>query len=108
MSRIANVKTAWQIGFRVHTVNLLGDIIVNLEASKKSGILFQPLNRFRVLLIDLAERATELNDPELNIIMMSLGLYDIDPKEVVGRIEEQIKLMHELSLSTDSPRTGEK
>lgn len=44
-------------------------------------------NIFRNLLAMVAERATELNDPIMNVLMLRLGLYDVSPEERVKTIE---------------------
>jgi len=94
-SRVRNAKCVMDLGFRVHTVNLLGDVIVNLSPSKSIGVIKTPLNQFQGWLATLATRATELNDPELNVICLSLGLYEIDPLEIPSVIESQLKLVHD-------------
>lgn len=92
MSRVKNVNSVIELGFRVHTANLLDDIVIN-ALTERSGVLAFPLNNFKRWLVDLTERCAEINDPELNIIMLSMGLYDVDPKDIVGQIENQIELM---------------
>lgn len=65
--------------FRVHTLNLLNEICDNAMA-KTGGILKIPMNIFKNLLADVAQRATELNDPILNKLMFDLALYELpDP-----------------------------
>jgi hypothetical protein len=93
MGRIANCKSVLDIGFRVHVPNLLNDIILN-QLRDKSGILRIPMNQFQSLLKDVAQRATELNDPELNILMLSLALYEVDPHDIPDEINNQISLMN--------------
>lgn len=97
MSKIKNVKSVLELGFRVHTPNLLQDIITH-ALHENSGVLKFPLNEFQRWLITLTERCAEINDPELNIIMLSLQLYDVEPKDCVKAIENQIKLMNELNI----------
>lgn len=46
------------------------------------------------LLSILAQRATEINDPILNIIMLRLGLYDVHPRDVervVIQIQDEMR-----------------
>lgn len=45
---------------------------------------------FRDLLAAVATRATELDDPVMNVLMIRLGLYDISPGERY-RVIDQIK-----------------
>lgn len=58
--------------WRVHTPRLLQEIGINPNL----GILKVPLNLLARQLADVAKRAIELNDPELNVLMMRLTLYD--------------------------------
>lgn len=63
--------------FRVHIPNLLGEILTNQSCS----ILAIPLNVTARLLMGVADRARELDDPELNKLMLKLTLYSIaDPE----------------------------
>lgn len=65
-------------------------------------IMNNPGNPYKVtfsivakILIALTERAIELNDPALNIIMLQLGLYDNSHENFQEKIEQlrkQIKL----------------
>lgn len=52
------------------------------------GIYAVCWNIFRDLLAQVAERASELNDPIMNVLMLRLGLYDVHPSKVAGIIEE--------------------
>ena len=61
--------------FRVHTPNLLEEI-VNCAMRRKNGVLYVPINQFRILLAQVAERATKIGDTELNCLMIRLGLYN--------------------------------
>jgi hypothetical protein len=67
-----------KIGWKVHTPSLLREVLNN----RGSEILSQPLNIFGRLLAQVAKRASELDDPELNILMMRLTLYEqADPEK---------------------------
>ena len=60
-----------------HTPNLLKEILGN----KECDILTKPLQIFGGILYQVAERAQELNDPELNALMCRLTLYSqADPE----------------------------
>lgn len=62
--------------WRVHVPSLLQETINNAGA----GALKIPFTIFAELLGRVAKRASELNDPELNALMVRLTLYDIaDP-----------------------------
>lgn len=75
--------------FRVHTPNLLKEICSN----HNMGVFYIPLNTFQNLLKRVAQRATELNDPELNILMLKLTLYEVPPSEIMEAIKQQRKLL---------------
>lgn len=63
--------------WKVHTPNLLKEITVN----DGTAILVIPLNIFKLLLNSVAERASQLDDKELNQLMMRLALYEVaDPE----------------------------
>lgn len=78
--------------FNVHAVNLLEEI-ADYGLSKKMGILRIPLNLFQGLLAQVAQRATELNDPKMNILMLRLGLYEVATEDIRKMIEQQEKLL---------------
>lgn len=54
-------------------------------------------NIFRTLLEQVAERATELNDPVLNTLMIRLNLYEIPNKERY-KVIKQLKEMYDESV----------
>ena len=58
--------------WKVNTPQLLKEIMSNNGMS----ILFQPINIYKDLLAELAERAIELNDPKLNALMCRMALYE--------------------------------
>jgi hypothetical protein len=87
------ITDVFSIGFRVDTPALLHEI-ANSGLGRNNGVLKVPLNVFIRLLERVAERAIQLDDPELNICMLSLNLYEVPPMEVVGKIEEQIILLN--------------
>lgn len=62
--------------WKVNTPQLLREILVN----NQTQILDRPLQIFAGILGQVASRASELNDPELNALMCRLALYEIsDP-----------------------------
>jgi len=64
--------------WKVHTPAMLQEIARNPSCE----ILTRPLNIFARLLAQVAERAAELDDPKLNILMMRLTLYEqADPEK---------------------------
>ena len=71
-----DLMTENDLGWRVHTPNLLNEILVN----KECAILKIPLTIFSTLLQQVGKRASELNDKELNKLMLRLTIYEIaDP-----------------------------
>ena len=64
--------------FRVDTPALLKEIVDNaIGATPNMGILKFPMNTFRNLLCEIAQRASEINDPVLNRIMFDMALYEL-------------------------------
>jgi hypothetical protein len=88
------MKTEQTVHFRVHTPYLLKEIVEN-GLVKNAGVLKTPLNILRNYLGLVAQRAIEINDPQLNILMLEMALYDGTPAEIRVAIEEQKKLIQE-------------
>lgn len=80
--------------FRVDTMALLNEI-ADAGLDRRMGILKIPLNVFKNLLGQVAQRAIELNDPKLNILMLSLNLYEVAPEDIPATIEEQQKIIEQ-------------
>ncbi|MFJ1366645.1 hypothetical protein [Capnocytophaga canimorsus] len=78
--------------FNIHAVNLLEEI-TNNALPREMGVLRIPINLFQGLLAQVAQRATELNDPKMNILMLRLGLYEVAPEDIRKMIEQQEKLL---------------
>lgn len=71
---------AKELCWKVHTPNLFKEI-VDHALPRKMGVMLTPINQFRLLLSEVAERASELNDPKLNALMCRMTLYEIaDPE----------------------------
>lgn len=87
MNKIKNT-----LSFNVHTTNLLEEI-ANYGLVRSAGALKIPLNQLQGLLAQVAQRATELNDPKMNILMLRLGLYEVAPEDINKKIEQQEKLI---------------
>lgn len=65
-----------KLEWKCHTPNLLGEILGNDQCAT----LKIPLNIFARLLNEVATRASQVNDAELNALMCRLTLYEIaDP-----------------------------
>ena len=60
-------------------------------------------NIFRTLIAMVAERATELNDPIMNVLMLRLNLYEV-PNEERHKIIEQIRKEIENGKETHKER----
>lgn len=58
--------------WKVHTPNLLREVLHN----PGTAMLVVPLNIFGRILAEVAERAIEIDDPKLNILMLRLALYE--------------------------------
>ena len=80
--------------FSVNTIGLLTEI-VDSGLDRRMGVFKTPINLFRHLLCQVAQRATELNDPKLNVLMLRLWLYEASPDEIPKLIEEQFKLINQ-------------
>jgi len=65
--------TTFDKSWKVHTSNLLEEILTN----KSATILHKPLAIFGRVLAEVGERAAELNDPILNELMCRLTIYEI-------------------------------
>ena len=51
-------------------------------------------NIFKNLIAMVAERATEINDPIMNVLMIRLGLYDMPKKDrskMIEKIKEEVE-----------------
>lgn len=86
------MKTHMQ--FRVDTVSLLKEI-ADAGIPRNMGVLKIPINIFKDLLADVAQRATEINDPRLNILMLRLALYEVPNSKIQEMIEHMEKLVAE-------------
>ena len=69
--------------FDVHLPNLLKEMLNN----KGSAILRIPVNTTLYLLKELAGLAIRIDNPELHIMMLRLGLYECSASERVEAIE---------------------
>lgn len=67
-----------KVQWKVHTASLLKETLNNPGCA----VLAQPFNIFGDLLSQVAQRAIELDDPQLNILMLRLTLYEqADPNK---------------------------
>lgn len=79
------IKAQW----KVHTPGLLKEILTN----NQTQVLQIPLQIFASLLAEVATRASEIGDAEMNALMCRLALYEIsDPysKEYDAKLTKSI------------------
>lgn len=72
MGKSLLVSGSDHLKWKVHTPNLLKEVMSNPSC----WALHQPVNIFKQILIEVAERAIEINDHELNKLMVRLVLYE--------------------------------
>lgn len=83
-----------KLKWKCHTPKLFEEILVN----PGTAMLRQPLIIFRAILAEVAQRAIELNDDELNLLMLRLTLYECaDPmsknynSEIIRQLEAKLE-----------------
>lgn len=77
--------------FNIDVPQLISEIFEN---NPGMDIFKIPFTVLQSKLRKLAKRAIELNDPELNILMLEMKLYDVEKhSEIRPLIEEQRKLI---------------
>lgn len=81
------------LSFDVNTPQFIKEACENVNG----GMYAVCRNIFKSLLAQVAERATELNDPVLNTLMIRLNLYEIPNKERY-KIIKQLKEMYDKSV----------
>lgn len=70
-----------KLEFSIHLPNIITEMIQNGRANKDFAALLIPLTTMYDLLRRVAQRAIELDDPELNKLMCKLTLYSCcDPQ----------------------------
>ena len=82
-----------KLSFDVNTPQFLKEACENVNG----GMYATCWNVFRNLLAQVAERATELNDPILNTLMIRLNLYEIPNKERY-KVIKQLKEIYDESV----------
>lgn len=75
------------LSWSVHTPNLIREAV---EGNPTASILRMPCQIFLGLLADVAGRAIELDDPALNVLMIRLNLYEIEPEDRLSAMERQL------------------
>jgi hypothetical protein len=79
---------AENLTFSCDTMGLLHEI-ADHGLPHTAGVLKIPLNIFKNLLAMVAQRAIELDDPQLNILMLRLKLYEVVHSDILNKIAEQ-------------------
>lgn len=69
-----------KLRWTVHVPNFFQEIMLN----KELWIMRAPMQIFQNILLEVATRASELNDPIMNALMMRLALYDIADPQIEG------------------------
>ena len=70
-----------KLGWKVCTAGLMKEILTNVDKRSQSA-LRDPILIFTNLLIQVGQRAAELNDPEMNKLMLRLCIYSVaDPND---------------------------
>ena len=75
----------WQ--FDVNTPQFLREAALNCQ----NGMYVVCWECFRKLLAQVVQRATELNDPVLNVLMLRLNLYEVPNEQRREKAREQIE-----------------
>lgn len=86
MSKNFELDAEW----KVNTAGLLQEVLAN----PGTEILTKPLQIFAGILAEVAERAAEVNDPELNHLMCRLAMYEVaDPynENFDQKVVDQVK-----------------
>lgn len=86
-----------RLQFDSHLPNLLRELV---EGNPSPGPLTRAVNLTLPILRDLTERAIELDDPKLNILMLRLALYEVESDKRLAAIEAQRDRL------TQSPSAG--
>ena len=85
---------------KVHTSNLLGNILADKNGNKSEVRI--PLKQFALLLGQVADRCSEINDPVLNALMCRLTLYaiaDPDSEDYDPQKEAEVLAAGKIKLS---------
>lgn len=91
-----------QLKWRCHTPNLLREILNNPTC----GVLRAPLQIYQSMLLELAERALQLNDPILNGLMCRMTLYEeSDPESKSYNRDFTEKIIKESIKLQENERT---
>lgn len=84
-----------EVHFKCDTPALLQEIMTGVVDNPKSGanILKVPLLILNNYLGQVAQRAAEIDDPKLNILMLEMKLYEVEHNEIEVEIAKQKERM---------------
>jgi len=68
-------------------------LLIEITNNENIGILKIPLNILREKLVKVGEVAIKLNDPELNILMLEMKIYEMEHSKIYDEIEKQKQLL---------------
>lgn len=83
-------NTESELQFDINTPGFIKEVAEN-SGSRMYSVCW---NIFQRLIAMVAERATELNDPIMNVLMLRMNLYEVDHEErvrAINRIKQQMK-----------------
>lgn len=87
------IKDAFGMTFRVHTPNLFKE----LWDCSGMRIYGRVIKIYLALLNEVAQRATEINDPVLNALMLKLRLYEVEKESDIPKLIDKLKEEYEQS-----------
>ena len=79
-----------KLEFDAHLPNLLAEVLNN----RTCWVLKKPIEITRGLLAELAQLAIEIDDDRLHIMMLRLGLYEVNAHErveIIKRLKKNLK-----------------
>lgn len=95
-------RKTFEMEWKLHTPNLLRETI---NCNPTAAILYRPLQLLGQLLHEVAERAAELNDPELNHLMCKLTLYEVaDPENKEAYNRDIVKEVERLAVEAKAAK----
>lgn len=84
--------TTKKLQWRSHLPDLMKEM---LEGNPSGSALVMPVNITMGIIASVAKRAAELDDPELNVLMLRLALYDVPVTGITEAIEAQEARLNE-------------
>jgi hypothetical protein len=94
-----------QLQWKIHTGNILAEIV---NANTEGWVLKIPLLTLDSILREVAQRASELHDPELNSLMARLALYDVADPTSLGYDREVVEQIHERAARAKKSKSTER